>query len=267
MKELGSPPVHENVLQRLASAPCVFFFLDYDGTLAPIAPRPELAQPAPEATATVESLAALPRVHVAVVSGRRVQDLRALFPVTGAHYIGAHGAELCTPEGACRLSVDSEQFVPLLARVRQCLENEFQPLPGVWIEDKGISLACHFRLASPQDRARVQSIVQRVHGTLHAAGAPLEILEGHCVIEFRPRGVNKGTAVLNLLQAYNPECLPVYAGDDRTDEDAFRALAGRGITIRVGPCNEPTAAEYILPDPTALVAFLKEAQRALLQRG
>lgn len=219
------------------------FFLDYDGTLAPIAPRPEEALPHPEALRVLEALRQ--RYPVYVVTGRRVEDLERLLPLAGLPVVGGHGLEEGVVGGEKR-SLFPVDLAPLRAHLPQC--------PGVRVEDKGFSLALHYREARHEARALacLKAWLREVEELLRALG--LEVLQGKKVLEIKPRGVNKGEAVLRLL-ARHPGRTPVYIGDDATDEAAFRALEGRGLTLKVGP--GPTAAQGRLRDTEAVLAYLK----------
>ncbi len=245
-----------SALRAAASAGALFCFLDYDGTLAPIAPRPELALPLPSTAQTLGRLASAAATYVAVVSGRRLSDVRSLLDVPGVFYIGAHGAELRLPSGEERHATLSQDAQEALQEVRRQLATLLPSLRGVWLEDKTLALACHYRQADPPSVSRLDSAVTAIAQRLASESAPLELIHGHCVWEFRPRGINKGQAVLRLLQTVRPDALPLYAGDDRTDEDAFALLAPPALTIRVGCSTEPTRARLRVKRPEDLKAFL-----------
>lgn len=257
MTELLTPGSWSHVLAALARAPALFCFLDYDGTLAPIAPRPEAARPLPGTADLLGRLATLPNVQVAVVSGRRAEEISSLVPASGIYYVGLHGAEILWPDGRRSLAEGIEHLARWLEQARRHLDHELSQLEGVWIEDKRYALACHVRLATETARVAAASAVRKVHDRLCAEGAPLELLEGHCVYELRMRGVHKGTAALRLLATFRADALPMYAGDDATDEDAFRVLPSNAVTIRVSACDVPTAARYRVETPETLSQLLK----------
>ncbi len=218
------------------------FFLDYDGTLAPFAPDPKRARPLPEVPALLE---ALRRHHpVWIVTGRRLEDLDALLPVP-LPAIGLHGLQRGQIGGRKEFAV-SEAMRRELARLRATVPH----VPGLWIEDKGPTFALHYRQA-PDESA----VLRALEPWLAQVPDTLEVIRGKKVIELRPRDVHKGTAV-RAVAAQWPDRTPVYIGDDTTDEDAFRALADRGITIKVG--DGATAARYRLPDESAVVAYLRQ---------
>ncbi|GGN01405.1 trehalose 6-phosphate phosphatase [Thermus composti] len=219
------------------------FFLDYDGTLAPIAERPESAFPHPEALRVLRAL--MERHPVYVVTGRRVKDLEPLLPLPGLRVVGGHGLEEGTLFGEVRplFPVD---LGPLRARLPSC--------PGVRVEDKGFALALHYRGAEDEEKARacLEAWLKKAEGLFKALG--LEALPGKKVLELKPKGVDKGQAVLRLLKRH-PGHTPIYIGDDTTDEAAFQALRGQGLTFKVG--EGPTAAQGRLRDVEEVLTYLK----------
>lgn len=219
-----------------------FFLLDYDGTLAEIAPRPEEARPYPGVPELLGALAR--RYPVYLVTGRRVWDLERLLPVRGLRAYGVHGLEEGTLFGQVRARVP-EPALWSLEMVREAIPR----LPGLWVEDKELALALHYRGAP--DEAAVAEALRR-----WAAGLPagLETLWGKKVLEIRPRGYGKGRVARELATRF-PDRVPVVLGDDATDEEMFRALP-EAVTVKVGP--GPTAARFRLPDVAAAVAYLRQ---------
>ncbi|GAA5335940.1 MULTISPECIES: trehalose-phosphatase [Thermus] len=221
----------------------LIFLLDYDGTLAPLAPRPEEALPHPEAAGILRALRECYPVYV--ITGRRVKDLELLLPLPGLAVVGGHGVEEGVLGGESRLLYHID-LSPLRANLPRC--------PGVFVEDKGFALALHYRGAP--DEGQTQRCLRRwlrgVIPLLRSLG--LEALPGKKVLELKPRGANKGQAVLRLLERY-PDHTPIYIGDDRTDEAAFRALRKKGLTFKVGPGF--TAAAGRLRDVDTVMAYLK----------
>lgn len=252
-------PVTDAVRARLSGAPLVVM-LDVDGTLAPIAPRPELAH-VPDATSQcVAALAAGPQVIVALVSGRAAADARRLVRVANTWVIGNHGYEIVSPDGESLVDPQVEPYRNLIAQAGRRLESRLAQVPGVIVEDKRWTLSVHFRLASAAVVPRVRGLVE---DTAHALG--LRITDGKMVFEVRPPArVDKGTAVLTLaarLHAMDEGASLLFIGDDRTDEDAFRALRlrlQRAVTVRVAPDESTgTAAEFAVADPDEVLRFLE----------
>jgi trehalose-phosphatase len=227
-------------------------FLDYDGTLAPLAPRPELAI-LPEATRDVLRRLA-ERYPVAVLSGRGRADVAARVGLEDLTYAGSHGFEIAGP--AVHHEVGSavpEEVERAAVRLREHLEG----VPGVLIEPKRFAISVHYRLADPADLPRIEAAVDAV-----LAGHPeLRKALGKKLFELRPAlDWDKGKALLWLLEALHLDpaaTLPFYLGDDFTDEDAFRAVEASGLGILVAEEPRPTAATYSLRDPEEVREFLE----------
>lgn len=230
-------------------------FLDYDGTLAPIAPRPEQALPSQPVRRVLERLSGL--CPVAIASGRKLSELRAMVLLRNVTYVGSHGFEIETPDGWTPADLRPERFASTLGKARRELEEAVRSLPGVFVETKPISLALHYRLASPADAARAAEAFRRVA----SAYPEFRTLEGKRVFELLPRiEWDKGRAVLALaerLRRRDPAIVPVYLGDDITDEDAFRALRESGIGIAVLEEPKFTDARYSLADTEEVRRFLE----------
>lgn len=200
--------------------------LDYDGTLAPLVARPEAAAiPRPTRDA-LDRLRVQPGVAMAIVSGRGLADLRERAALPGILYAGNHGLEI-EGEGLRWTHPDARNARPVLDAVAAEIAPILESIDGVWIEDKGLTLTVHFRLADPSAVPRLSSAVENAV----SGRDEVRVTAGKRVLEVRPRVAwNKGSAVLFLLERMRPPAgAPVlYLGDDTTDEDAFRALADRG---------------------------------------
>jgi len=219
-----------------------FFLLDYDGTLAEIAARPGEAKPYPGVPELLGELAR--RYPVYLVTGRRVWDLERLLPVRGLRVYGVHGLEEGTLFGQVRARVP-ESALWDLELVRETIPR----LPGLWVEDKELALALHYR-GAPDETAVERALGRWVEGLPRG----LETLWGKKVLEVRPKGHGKGRVARELAARF-ADRVPVVLGDDATDEEMFRALPG-AVTIKVGP--GPTAARFRLPDVAAVVAYLRQ---------
>lgn len=243
---------------RLAGSPLVVL-LDVDGTLAPIAPRPEDACVPPPTRDAVARLARARDTHVAIVSGRGAADARRLVGVDEVWAIGNHGLETIAPDGLLSIDARVAEWEGPLRLVREAAAAAAAPIPGARVEDKGATLSIHYRLA---DAADVPRLERAVVAAADAAG--LRVTRGRMVIEVRPPiAVDKGTAVLALaarLGATESSASILFAGDDRTDEDAMEALRGwhaDAVTIHVeGEEPRPTRAEFRLASPEMLGKWL-----------
>jgi trehalose 6-phosphate phosphatase len=259
------PPALANlaaILARLgAQRPVVF--LDFDGTLAGIVDRPELATiDAPVRAAVARLARACP---VAVISGRDLDDVRQRVGVAGISYAGSHGLEIAGPHHRRYEHPKGIDALPALDAVQRELAAALAGTAGVQLERKRFALAVHYRRANPQAVPEIEQAVtaalRRHHG--------LRRIAGKMVIDLQPDVAwHKGAAVRWLLQALAAEgaALPIYLGDDVTDEDAFRALADSGIGIVVMQRHRPSAAQYRLRDPREVHLFL-QALAAALERS
>jgi trehalose 6-phosphate phosphatase len=233
-----------DLLTPLAEAPDrSALILDVDGTLSPIAPRPELAVVPEQTRAELRRLASRYEL-VACLSGRAGADARRLVGVDGIEYVGNHGLEL---------HPQAETLAGEMARFRASVA-----LP---VEDKGVTLAYHYREARDEEEARAE--LGLVAERARAAG--LDARWGRKVLEVRPRvEADKGTAVRALL-AHSGATRALYAGDDTTDMDAFRGLGDAGLehAVRIavasaeGPRELQDAADIIVGGPEELIILLR----------
>ena len=229
--------------------------LDYDGVLSPIVDRPEDALPAPGAVDAVAALAA--RTAVAIVSGRTIADLRTRLGPLEVTFAGGHGAEVRSPDGRTTSFVAPERVAATLDEVEAALAGLLPAADGWQVERKPASLAVHHRRVDEPAR---DALLPRVRDLLddHRADAPgFEVLAGKAVHELRPAGVDKGRAVTWIADR-SPTRRPLVLGDDVTDEDAFRAAAGRdGLGVLIATSPRATVARRRLRDPEAVVTFLR----------
>ena len=258
MTAARSPRPHDaaTIVARLGGTPLVLL-LDVDGTLAPIAPRPEDAVVPSETRQVIAELARRPGVRIALVSGRAAADALRMLALSGLAAAGNHGFELVGRDGQTRVHPDA---VPFLSAVRAAageLRDELAAIDGAQVEDKGPTVSVHYRRVDPAQAAEV-----RARARAAAARHGLRTGEGKLVVELRPPvAVDKGTAVLTLaeeLGAGTPDTSLLFAGDDVTDEDAFRALRAshpHAVTVHVGTSVE-TAAEFAVPDAPAVRELL-----------
>jgi trehalose 6-phosphate phosphatase len=253
---------HEDLERRLeGKRPAVF--LDYDGTLTPIVERPENAIISERMRETVRALAE--RCPVCVVSGRDRPVVQELMGLNNLIVAGSHGFDIWSPDhGAIEHEEGGGDFAYLLAKVRARLHEVMDPIEGALVEPKKASVAAHFRLVSEEERHKIKDMVDEI---LAAHPDRLKVTPGKMVYEIQPKlDWDKGKAVLYLLEALDlkrDDVIPIYLGDDVTDEDAFRALKGIGIGIFVGRASDPevgertTAADYVLNTPEEVGRFLE----------
>lgn len=251
----GWPEIRE----RVRAAGALALFLDYDGTLSPIARHPSKAVLSPGTRRLLLALSREKGIWMAVVSGRALKDVRRMTGVAGICYVGNHGLELEGPK-LRQVNPMAKKCRPILRRIALQLNKAVAAIPGVWIEDKGFTLTLHFRQAAPAGKKLARGVF---HGVVrpYREKKQVRITEGKEVFEVRPPvHWTKGTVVRWLLArqatfSHGP-VLPVYIGDDLTDEDAFRALGKRGLSVRVGAGNSLTRAQYRARSSSDAVRFL-----------
>lgn len=246
----------EDEIHRRIAGRRVALFLDYDGTLTPIVADHDKAVIDPEVRATVARLAA--QCTVTIVSGRGLARLQELMPIDGLFLAGSHGFEIAGPEGSGLALEKGMEFLADLDRAEVQLRDALQGIEGHAVERKKYSIAVHYRNVVPAGVARIEAVLAAVLDE----EPRLHLGHGKKVFELRPNiDWHKGAAVrwiLDQLAEAGPDIVPIYLGDDITDEDAFRALAGHGICIAVRHQeSRPTAAEYALVDTRDVQQFLE----------
>ncbi len=254
-------PVHVDDFERwigpFASGRSLAVFLDFDGTLAPIASHPSRVRLSRDMREALVACAERPDTDVAIVSGRSLDDLRKHVGIDDLVLAGNHGLEIEGPGLRPFRHPDTDHYVERGVELTRQLEEQID-VPGVWTELKGASLTVHFREA-PSDEH--ESIAERMREIVVDAG--FQARDALCAVEGRPPiGWDKGHAVLHVLrEKYGPgwseSIRAIYAGDDETDEDAFRGLMGLGATFRVGPPTTPTRARRRLSNVAAVGTLLR----------
>ena len=243
----------DRIRSRLTAGTGVLCCLDFDGTLAPIVEEPDEAVPTAANEAAVASLAARPAVTTAIVSGRALTDVRDRIDGPGT-YAGNHGLEL-QRNGSVAVHPVARKRAGRIAAVCSTLEAVLEPIPNCRIENKRLTGTVHFRsvppAARPIVRQRTRAIVDRF------GGDALELSTGKAILEIEPSiPWGKGNAVALIAADTPPGTVPLYIGDDVTDESAFRVVEPDGIGIRVGG-DEPSAASCRLDGPEAVARFLE----------
>src|SRR5436309_5287811 len=239
------PSALEHVQEIARSGDRLAVFLDYDGTLTPIVSHPEDACLSDSMREALRELAGW--VPVAILSGRDLDDVRGRVHVDGIVYAGSHGFDIAGAGGLRRQL--GAAYLPVLDTAETELREALDEIPGAQLERKHFSVAAHYRNVNENDASRVALAVDAVA----ARHRELRRMDGKKVYELLPDiDWDKGKAVLWLLETLGLDgrkALPIYIGDDRTDEDAFRALDQRGVAIVVGEHPEQTAANYCLNSP------------------
>jgi len=247
----------QDIARHLSRQPHVVC-LDYDGTLTPIRPSPPEAVLGDEMRAAIVALTK--RTPVAIVTGRQLSDARAMVDID-LIFAASHGFELKFPGEPAQTYGPADSYRQAIADTADAAEHAASGIDGILIERKPFSTAVHYRKTALADMPKVEKLVS----DLHEQHPGLRVVQGKKVSEFQPHvDWNKGRAVALLAQRLNvPTQGILYIGDDVTDEDAFRAIAGEGIGILVNETDRDTAATYRLDDPDAVRLFLQRLAEAL----
>lgn len=228
---MPEPPIVERPL----------FFLDYDGTLAPIVDDPSEAHPHPDVPPLLDVLRETNPLYV--VTGRYLRDLASFFSLP-LDAVGLHGIQ--------RGRIGKQVSETLSEEARESIDRYRKSVPevhGIRIEEKGPLFAVHYRLAGDKDAARAA-----IREWLGDVPPVLDPIWGKDVVELRPRDISKGTVVREIARGH-PDRTPVYLGDDVTDEDAFKALENGAVTVKVGAGE--TAAKFRLGSVEDVVQYLR----------
>ncbi len=237
----------------------IFIFLDCDGTLAPIAKTPDQAVVPEESRKLLERLVGSSRCKVAIISGRALSDIKSKLGLKNIIYSGNHGLEIEGPKIRFITPVPLG-YQKLIQVIKSDLNKKIAPIKGAFVEDKGLSLAVHYRQVKKKDVSLLKTVF---HETiiLYLVSDKVKIRSGKKVLEVRPSiEWDKGKVVLWLLarQQFSragENVMPVYIGDDLTDEDAFRALEHIGITVFVGKPKH-SQAQYFVKNTKEVSKFL-----------
>jgi trehalose 6-phosphate phosphatase len=238
------------VIHRFEAKSTIALFLDFDGTLVPIQARPEDVWLDDATRRTLSRLVRSPRFRLWIVSGRRRADVRARVRVPGIRYLGLHGWE---GRAAGAITEEAREAVACAKSWLACL---LLSVPGVWLEDKGLTLAIHYQSVAEDGVRKARKFVE---GVLAPFDDTLQLIRGKKVWELAPRELgDKGVAVASELSAAGSRAVPIFIGDDLMDEPAFCALSC-GVTVRVGrPCR--THARYRLSSVEQVHQFLERLE-------
>jgi len=250
-----------NKLKSFLKGKFIFLFLDYDGTLTPIVQSPDRAIISARTLDTLEGLSKNPHCKVAIISGRALKDIKNKIGLEGVIYAGNHGLEIEGPKIKFKAPV-SLGYMTILKKIKAVLKKKLSKIKGVIVEDKGFTLSVHYRLVDARNAGLVKTIFHEalVH---YVVSNKIKIRPGKKVLEIRPfLEWDKGKIVLWLLARLKfalgkKPCVPIYIGDDITDEDAFRVLKSTGLTVFVGEPGK-SCAKYYLKNTQEVAGFLEK---------
>ncbi|MFC1644288.1 trehalose-phosphatase [Candidatus Omnitrophota bacterium] len=251
-----------NKITRSVRGKHLYLFLDFDGTLAAIRRHPEKAKISAATVRVLEKLLSQRKTSIAIVSGRKLQDIRKRVGVKGIVYVGNHGLEVAG--GGLRYTLpEALKAQETIKKISRKLKAEYRFFKGIVVEDKTLTLSVHFRMLQKNRIKEAEQIFRRVTGR-YRTGGKVVVTKGKKIWEVRPPvNWNKGKAVLRLLGEKNKiasgKVTPIYIGDDKTDEDAFRLLKGKGYSVKVATNKgEPSLAGYYLKSTSEVRDFLKK---------
>ncbi len=250
------------IVKQFRDATHILLLTDYDGTLTPIVERPELANLSEDVRRLLRTLARQHHFTLGVISGRALTDLKDKVGIGGIIYAGNHGLEIEGP-GISFVNPMAEELRPILRIMHYVLSRALGTIRGVFVENKGLSLSIHYRLVEERRAREVERIVKQVVGGAEAA-KKARITSGKKVYEIRPAVAwDKGKAIKLLMKRFGKGgrksgLLPMYFGDDLTDEEGFKVINGYGvgISVFVGEESQPSAAHYFLKSPAEVATFL-----------
>lgn len=235
-------------------------FLDCDGTLTPIVNTPNKVIISQKTRRLLDLLSRKKNCGIAIISGRSLDDIKKRVGLNNIIYSGNHGFQIEGPK------IKHELAVPLgYKKVLQCIKAQLKEklcgVKGVFVEDKKLSLALHFRLADKRQLTFIKTVFHESI-ILYLVKNKIKIRPGKKILEvIPPVHWDKGRIVLWLLarQVFalkKKNILPIYIGDDVTDEDAFKALKNKGLTVFVGETGN-SKADYYLKDTKEVTKFLR----------
>ncbi|XP_037482167.1 uncharacterized protein LOC119360763 [Triticum dicoccoides] len=243
----------------------IVMFLDYDGTLTPIVKKPERAFMSEQTRNAVRELAMA--FSTSVVTGRSCEKAKGFIQLDELHYAGSHGQDIQLNDGTDPFQPNSE-YLPIIAEATERLKEAVREIKGASVENNKFCVSVHYReVRREKDKDLLKNIVMRI---VTEEFPKLKVTNGKKVREVRPGPkFDKGDAVKYLLQQLtnkhswgSSRILPIYIGDDKTDEDAFKVLSEEGgFGIRVCKWRKRTAAEYSLKNPSEVKEFLEKLVR------
>ncbi len=249
-----------NKIKKALKGKFIFLFLDYDGTISPIVGAPYNAIISKKTKRLLKILSMHPRHKVAIISGRSLEDIQNKIGLKHVIYAGNHGLEIEGPNIKFKYPL-APGYRSIIRNIDKGLKNGLRGLKGVLIENKTICLSLHYRLAKKKDIPLIKAIFKGA--TLpYIVSKKVKISYGKKLLEVRPPvNWNKGSVAKSLLAIQkdfleSKSIIPIYIGDDLTDEDAFKELRKKGITIFVGKPGA-SLAKYYLKNTSEVIKFLK----------
>lgn len=260
------PPLLDlpSILSACRAAPSILLCCDFDGTLVPLRDNPRECFLAEKQRLNLQRLSLCKKLRVVIVSGRSMGDLKTLVAIPGIGLVGNHGLEM-EVDGLCFDQPLPSAVTTLLQHYYANLPLRLKAFPGVWVEDKGLSLTIHYRQLVPSLLPEFKAVIEKLRQEL-SSNDQLILRSGKQVFEIRPKnGWDKGSAISYIAKQFysdNPDVLRLYFGDDQTDEDAYRAWPD-AWTISVGNCDSSTLANFRLQSTNQVLTVIRYLATAM----
>jgi trehalose 6-phosphate synthase/phosphatase len=242
----------KGIIEKFHESHQRLLLLDYDGTLVGFARHPKEATPDKRLLSLLQQLTSIPNTQIAIISGRDAKTLETWFSNIPAYLIAEHGASIKRPDDSWEIADAVDQSWKHL--IRPTLEMFSKRCAGSFIEEKNHTLAWHYRkvegeLGFTRSRELLDNLFHLVRNV------QLQVIDGNKVIEVRISGIDKGAAAKRIVQEGSYDFV-MAIGDDKTDEDMFRALADKAVTVKVGPGH--SVAAYYIKSQQDVIRFLNE---------
>jgi trehalose 6-phosphate phosphatase len=234
----------QHIKAELQTSSRVLLLLDYDGTLVPIVKDPAQAVPGAALRPLLRKLGCAKKIILGIITGRSLKDIRSRIGLRGIIYAGNHGLEISAGSRG-HMAPGFQRHLKDLQHIASALSEEVKKVPGALLENKRLTLSIHYRRCTMRDARRLKTLVSTIISPWRDS---IRIVRGKKVWDLQPPiDWNKGRAATWILQQFmGPQTpLPIYIGDDRTDEDVFRALGPNAITVRVRKRKDSAAAYYL----------------------
>lgn len=249
---------HANDLIPQLSGKHIDLYLDYDGTLAPFAPTPDVVLPDDRVIGLISQLADSPNIRVSLVSGRRLGHIRKLLPINGILLAGTYGVEMQLPDGSEVHQIEYNAIRPTLDSLKPQWQGLIDGKDGFYLEDKGWALAIHARNAEKETGLQVLGAAEKML-TQEVLGEHLQKIHSYRFLEVGPHNADKGHALRYLFDNFHwADAIPIYIGDDDKDEEAFQVInEHNGHSILVAKELRETQAKYLLDSPVEVHQWLE----------
>ncbi len=254
------PDVLMSVLSAYHAGEKLALLFDYDGTLTPIVEHPWQAKLTPRTRDLLAALSTMPRVHLGISGGRRLDELEQLVGLPHLFYCGLSGVEMRLA-GTLHVHPAATENVPLIDEMVRRLAAIEHVYPGAWVEHKRYGFAVHYRSVDP---ALVEEVHARILSFLERGARQLRIVDGPLAVEVTVAETwTKGDAVRRFVQHLGEPVFVLYAGDSATDASAFEAVTALGgVALGVGSLVPPSATAH-LDSPEMLADWLESLRHSL----